>query len=58
MKNEDWERVHLTDSMYLKEKEWEEEEHFYEIERNKRLPAIIKIVIPRFKKDERTINII
>lgn len=25
---EDWERVHLTDQMYLKEKEWEEQEHF------------------------------
>ena len=26
--NEDWERVHLTDRMYLLEKEWEEQEHF------------------------------
>lgn len=25
---EDWERIYLTDEMYLKEKEWEEQEHF------------------------------
>jgi len=42
--------AYLRDDMLAKEKEWEEQEHFYEMERNKRLPAVIKVVIPILKK--------
>lgn len=51
---EDWERVHLMDEMYKKELEWEEYQ-FLE-ERQKRLPAIIKVMIPEFKKETNEIR--
>ena len=47
---EDWERTHLMEEIYKKDMEWEELK-FLE-ERNKRLPAIIKVVIPQFKKEK------
>jgi hypothetical protein len=48
----DLEREYLVDEMLANEIKWREEEMYYEHERNKRLPAIIKVVIPKFKKDE------
>lgn len=48
----DIEREYLIDDMLAKEAKWLEEERLYEEERNKRLPAIIKLVIPKFKKKE------
>jgi len=45
----DIEREYLIDDMLAKETKWLEEERLYEKERNKRLPAIIKVVIPEFK---------
>lgn len=54
MINIDLEREYLMNDKLAKEAEWEEREHFYEIERNKQLPAIIRVMIPNFKikKDE------
>lgn len=49
MKN-DIEREYLNNDMLAKEAKWIEQEHFYEMERNKRLPAVIKVMIPNFKK--------
>ena len=43
---------YLRDDMLAKELEFEEQERFYEMERNKRLPAIIKVVIPWKKEKE------
>lgn len=43
---EDWERVWLTDSMYIKEMEMQEMEHFKYGEQK---PAIIKVIIPQLK---------
>lgn len=45
---EDWERVWLMDSLYLKEMEMQEMEHYYE-EEQKQKPAIIKVIIPQLK---------
>ena len=43
---EDWERVWLTDKLYLREMEMQEMEYFnYEEQK----PAIIKVVIPQLK---------
>lgn len=49
--NTDLEREYLVDDALVKEAEWAEQERFYEMERNKRLPAIIKVVIP-WKKEK------
>lgn len=46
----------LRDDTLAKEKEWEEQEHFYEMERNKRLPAIIRIITP-WEKESLTFKI-
>lgn len=43
--NEDWERIHLMEQALIREAEVEEMLYFDEIERNKRLPAIIKPAI-------------
>jgi hypothetical protein len=42
----DIEREHLINDSLSKEVKFLEEESFYEQERNKRLPAIIKLLIP------------
>ena len=52
----DREREYLVDDMLAKEVEWEEQERFYETERNKRLPAIIKVEIPNFLKQKHKNN--
>ena len=51
----DLEREYLVDDMLAKEIKWMKEERLYyeERERNKRLPAIIKVMIPKFKKHEK-----
>ena len=46
----DFEREYLVDEMLANEVRWNEEEAFYEKERNKRLPAIIKVMIPHLNK--------
>lgn len=46
----DLEREYLVDDMLAKETKWLEQEHFYEEERNKRLPAIINVNLPWIDK--------
>jgi hypothetical protein len=53
MNETDLEREFLRNDMLAKEVEWLEQEHFYEEERNRRLPAIIKVVIPKYHKHEK-----
>lgn len=48
---EDWERVHFSDEMYLKEAEWQEREHFA-TEPKRQLPAIIRVMLPKFVPNE------
>lgn len=43
------EHEHLREDTLAKEAEWLEQEHFYEEERNRQLPAVIRVVIPTFK---------
>lgn len=50
---EDWERVHLMDQAYIKEMELEEMFYFSKEERDKRLPAVIRVVMPEFKPKEK-----
>ena len=52
----DLEREYLIDDMLAKEAKWLEEERLYEEERNKRLPAVIKVVIPKYEKQNSTEN--
>jgi len=49
---EDWERVHLTDEMYIKEMEYLEMEHYRHGD-NQKPPAKITVVkkSPKKKKD-------
>lgn len=54
MNETDLEREFLKNDTLAKEVEWLEQEHFYEEERNTRLPAIIKVVIPKYHKHEGT----
>ena len=49
----DIEREYLIDDMLAKEAKWLEEERLYEEERNKSLPAIIKVIIPPWIKKKR-----
>ena len=44
--NIDLEREYHSDDILANELKWAEEELFYEQQRNKRLPAIIKVMIP------------
>lgn len=46
------EHEYLRNDMLAKEIEWLEQEKLYEEERNKRLPAVIKLVIPNFKLEK------
>lgn len=49
------EHEYLRNDMLAKEIKWMEEERLYyeEKERNKRLPAIIKVMIPKLEKHEK-----
>jgi hypothetical protein len=49
----DLEREYLVDDMLAREIKWMEEERLYYEERNRRLPAVIKVMIPKFKKHEK-----
>lgn len=44
----DYEHEYLKDDMLAKEAKWLEQEHFYEKERQKRLPAKIEIMEPKY----------
>lgn len=46
----DLEREYLINDMLASEQHWLEEERMYEEHRNKQLPAIIKAVLPNFRK--------
>lgn len=50
---EDWERVHLTDEIYLKEVEWLEQEYYYR-QYQKQKPAKIKLKMTKDKIRKRT----
>jgi len=54
---EDWERLSELDKMYLYEKhrEMEEEWHQWEEKHKKRLPAKIKVIIPKPEPNEQSI---
>lgn len=57
MTRQNWERAHLIDKVFIREAEYLSEEYYYEQERNKRLPAIVEVVIPEFKpKDKNEIR--
>jgi len=49
---EDFERINLTDTMYLQEQQREEEELYWEWEEeNEKLPARISILLPILKSE-------
>jgi hypothetical protein len=49
---EDFERINLTDTMYLQEQQREEEELYWEWEEeNENLPARISILLPILKSE-------
>jgi len=49
---EDFERINLTDTMYLQEQQREEEESYWEwTEENEKLPAKISILLPILKSE-------